>query len=152
MLMEDASKDPLMGGDDSESESSHWRHSTEFHPAQKNSAAKKLVICVLFVLPWTLLLWQGVWSWKYSGELKSRYYIRPELTYSKFMVCKFYLQFLIVARSGARSCWIRNKDLHDRFARRHRCLFVCRWTLAGSWCVVERLIPEYVFEEWNELD
>jgi hypothetical protein len=49
--MEDSSKDPLMGENDSDSESNHWRDSKEFHPAhKKNSAAKKLVICVLFVL------------------------------------------------------------------------------------------------------
>lgn len=103
--MEDVSKVPLMGENDSDSESSHVQYSAGFHPIHKrNSAAKQLVICILFVLPWALLVWQGIWSWKYSGELKSRYYIRPELIYSRFTMYKSYVRFLNVARSGTRRC------------------------------------------------
>jgi hypothetical protein len=87
MSTENALKVPLMGDLTVDLENEDWRHFAEFHPQpQKTPWIKRILLRAFALLSWTLLVLLGVWNWKLWNEVqqcKARYYIRPELSYSK---------------------------------------------------------------------
>ena len=86
MSIEDALKVPLMGEEYVHAEDANCQYLAEFHPPlyKKNSVFKEILLCALVIAPWTLLVSLGAWNWNEFQQCKTRYYIRPELTYSKY--------------------------------------------------------------------
>jgi len=86
MSFEDALKVPLIGEEHVHAENANWQYLADFHPPlyKKNSVVKKALLCAFFVAPWALLVLLGAWNWNQFQQCKTRYYIRPDLTYSKY--------------------------------------------------------------------
>jgi len=85
MSIEEALKVPLMSKEDGHENNSHWHYSTEFHPSlhKKTSRLKRGLFYIFVIFPWALLALLSVWSWKQFQETRTRYYVRPDLAYSK---------------------------------------------------------------------
>jgi hypothetical protein len=85
MSIEDALKVPLMNKENDYEYDPYWQYPTEYHPSsyKKNPVFKLVLLYNFFVFPWASLVFLGIWNWQQSQETKTRYYIRPDLTYSK---------------------------------------------------------------------
>lgn len=86
MLIEDTLKVPLMNKENDYEDEENWQCSTEFHPSfYRNVSVFKLVLLyTLVIVPWALLALFGLSSLNWSQKNNSKYYIRPDLTYSKY--------------------------------------------------------------------
>ena len=77
-------KEPLMDDEDRSSMESDWVYSLKLRTAQqKNRFLRRILLSSFIALPWILLVLLGILSWNALYQYKTKYYVRPDLTYSK---------------------------------------------------------------------
>lgn len=77
-------REPLMSEEERSLEKVDWEYLTGATTVQHNNKAiKQSLLYTLVILPWILLAVLGFWAWNSSLRYKSRWYVRPDLVYSK---------------------------------------------------------------------
>lgn len=81
-------KEPLIIDVDRYFDESGWETPRGAPVGRRKTIPTRNILFYAFVIcPWILLAVLGAWSQHALTECKSRYYIRPDLTYSEFL-CK----------------------------------------------------------------
>lgn len=96
MTFED-SREPLMSAENRSLEKEEWVNFTRPRSVQdKNKRIKGALLYAVIIFPWILLAVLGICTWNLSLRYKSRWYVRPDLVYSKCHSSEMHVRYSVI--------------------------------------------------------